>query len=207
MLPGAPVKEVVDALAEEAQAILDEDILTNRKIGAHGAALIPNGASILTHCNAGALATAGYGTALGVIRAAVAQGKHLHIYVDETRPLLQGARLTALELLREEIPATLVTDSCAGYLISAGKVSLVIVGADRIAANGDTANKIGTYTLAVLAQRHEIPFYIAAPCSTIDLSLEDGRGIVIEERDPAEVTMFNGQKIAPAGIDALKPGL
>lgn len=202
---GGTCEEVVDALAEEAQAILDEDILTNRKIGAHGAALIPDGASILTHCNAGALATAGYGTALGVIRAAVAQGKHLHIYVDETRPLLQGARLTALELLREEIPATLVTDSCAGYLISAGKVSLVIVGADRIAANGDTANKIGTYTLAVLAQRHEIPFYIAAPCSTIDLSLEDGRGIVIEERDPAEVTMFNGQKIAPAGIDALNP--
>jgi methylthioribose-1-phosphate isomerase len=202
---GASTEEVMAALEEEALALLDEDISANRRIGAFGEPLIPDGASILTHCNAGALATAGYGTALGVIRAAAAAGKRLHVYVDETRPLLQGARLTALELHHEKIPATLVTDSCAGYLMAAGKVDLVITGADRIAANGDTANKIGTYTLAVLAQRHGIPFYIAAPCSTVDLSVKDGGGIVIEERDPAEVTMFNGQAIAPAGIDALNP--
>lgn len=202
---GKTAGELTAVLFKEACAILDEDLSTNRKIGTHGAALIPDGASILTHCNAGALATAGYGTALGVIRAAAAEGKQLQVYVDETRPLLQGARLTALELLREKIPATLVTDSCAGYLMAARKISLVIVGADRIAANGDTANKIGTYTLAVLARHHGIPFYIAAPCSTIDLFLDDGRGIVIEERDPAEITMLNGQEIAPAGIDALNP--
>ena len=170
---GASTEEVMAALEEEALALLDEDISANRRIGAHGEPLIPDGASILTHCNAGALATAGYGT--------------------------------ALELHHEKIPATLVTDSCAGYLMAAGKVDLVITGADRIAANGDTANKIGTYMLAVLAQRHGIPFYIAAPCSTIDLSLEDGGSIVIEERDPAEVTTLNGQEIAPAGIDALNP--
>lgn len=192
-------------LLEEARAIHEEDIAANRRLGAYGATLIPGGASILTHCNAGALATAGYGTALGVIRAAYAGGKKLRVYVDETRPLLQGARLTALELLREGIPATLITDSCAGYLISAGMISLVIVGADRIAANGDTANKIGTYTLAVLAERHGIPFYVAAPCSTIDPCLENGGGIVIEERHPAEVTTFAGQTVAPAGIDVFNP--
>lgn len=202
---GKDAPGVAAALLEEARAILEEDISTNRRIGAHGAALVPDGASILTHCNAGALATAGYGTALGVIRAAAAEGKRLHVYMDETRPLLQGARLTALELLREGIPATLVTDSCAGYLFSAGKVDLVVVGADRITANGDTANKIGTYTLAVLAGRHGVPFYVAAPCSTIDHSLEDGGGITIEERDPDEVTVLNGQMIAPAGTEALNP--
>ncbi len=202
---GASDDEIIAALEEEARVLLAEDISANRRIGAHGEPLIPGRASILTHCNAGVLATAGYGTALGVIRAAAAAGKRLHVYVDETRPLLQGARLTALELHHEKIPATLVTDSCAGYLMAAGKVDLVITGADRIVANGDTANKIGTYMLAVLAQRHGIPFYIAAPCSTIDLSLEDGGSIVIEERDPAEVTTLNGQEIAPAGIDALNP--
>ncbi|NMD43468.1 MAG: S-methyl-5-thioribose-1-phosphate isomerase [Firmicutes bacterium] len=202
---GDAAGELSAALLEEARSILAEDISTNRRIGAHGAALIPDGASILTHCNAGALATAGYGTALGVIRAAAAQGKELRVYLDETRPLLQGARLTALELIQEQIPAVLVTDSCAGYLFSAGKIDLVIVGADRIAANGDTANKIGTYILAVLAGRHRIPFYVAAPCSTIDPNVEDGRGIAIEERDPEEITTFNGVRIAPAGIEAFNP--
>jgi len=197
--------EIAAMLEEEARLMLHEDISINRRIGEHGEPLIPDGASILTHCNAGALATAGYGTALGVIRAAVAAGKRVHVFAGETRPLLQGARLTALELRREKIPVTLVTDSCAGYLMASGKVDLVITGADRIAANGDAANKIGTYTLAVLARQHGIPFYIAAPCSTIDLSLEDGQGMVIEERDPSEVTTLMGQPIAPAGVGALNP--
>lgn len=201
----ATAEEIIAFLEEEALALLREDILVNRRIGARGLPLIPEGASILTHCNAGALATAGYGTALGVIRAAAAAGKRPHVYVGETRPLLQGARLTALELQQEGIPATLVTDSCAGYLMASGRVDLVITGADRIAANGDTANKIGTYTLAVLAQHHGIPFYVAAPCSTLDLELEEGGQIVIEERDPAEVTALQGQLIAPSGIDALNP--
>ncbi|NLA11191.1 MAG: S-methyl-5-thioribose-1-phosphate isomerase [Firmicutes bacterium] len=198
-------EELTAILLREARTILEEDLATNRRIGAHGASLIPDGASILTHCNAGALATAGYGTALGVIRAAAAAGKRLQVYVDETRPLLQGARLTALELLREKIPAVLVTDSCAGYLFSDDRITVVIVGADRIAANGDTANKIGTYPLAVLAKRHRVPFYVAAPCSTIDLSLESGREIAIEERDPEEITTLNGDRIAPAGIAAFNP--
>lgn len=202
---GAAVGEIGAWLETEALAILEEDITVNRRIGASGEPLIPDGASVLTHCNAGALATAGYGTALGVIRAAAAAGKRLHVYVDETRPLLQGARLTALEMSREQIPATLITDSCAGYLMAAGKVDLVITGADRIAANGDAANKIGTYSLAVLAQHHKIPFYIAAPCSTVDLSLEEGAEIVIEERDPREVTTLQGQPIAPEGMSALNP--
>jgi methylthioribose-1-phosphate isomerase len=196
---------LADILLKEARTIHDEDVNANRRLGAYGAALIPESAAILTHCNAGALAAAGYGTALGVIRAAAEGGKRVHVYVDETRPLLQGARLTALELLEEGIPATLIVDSSAGHLISTGRVSLVIVGADRIAANGDTANKVGTYTLAVLAERHGIPFYIAAPCSTIDLAVESGNEIVIEERNPDEITTFAGQAVAPAGIDAFNP--
>ena len=189
----------------EAHAICKEDLDANRRIGAWGEPLIPDGASVLTHCNAGALATAGYGTALGVIRAAASAGKKLQVYAGETRPLLQGARLTALELLEEAIPVTLITDSCAGHLMAGGKVSLVIVGADRIAANGDTANKIGTYTLAVLAERHRIPFYVAAPCSTVDLSIAQGEAIKIEERDPAEITTLFGRRTAPAGADAFNP--
>lgn len=192
-------------LLQEAKAICEEDIAANHRIGACGAALIPDGAAVLTHCNAGALATAGYGTALGVIRAAASAGKGLRVYAGETRPLLQGARLTALELLEEGIPVTLVTDSCAGHLMAEGRISLVLVGADRIAANGDTANKIGTYTLAVLAERHGIPFYVAAPCSTIDLSLVSGAEIAIEERDPEEITAPGGRRIAPVGVSAFNP--
>ena len=202
---GAAAREIAAALEEEALSILQEDRETNRLIGANGAELVPPDASVLTHCNAGALATAGFGTALGVVRAAFSQGKLRHVYVDETRPLLQGARLTALELVKENIPATLVTDNCAGGLMAAGKVDLVVVGADRIAANGDTANKIGTYNLAVLARYHGIPFYVAAPCSTIDPAIATGREIVIEERDPSEVTHINGRPVAPAGIKAFNP--
>ena len=196
---------LADLLLQEARAICEEDVAANRRIGAYGAALIPDGAAVLTHCNAGALATAGYGTALGVIRAAAAAGKALQVYAGETRPLLQGARLTALELREEGIPVTLVTDSCAGHLMAEGRISLVLVGADRIAASGDTANKIGTYTLAVLAERHGIPFYVAAPCSTIDLSLERGAEITIEERDPEEITAPGSRRIAPAGVSAFNP--
>ena len=170
--------------------MLEEDIAVNRQMGAYGAQLIHSGDNILTHCNAGALATAGYGTALGVIRAAVEQGKTVHVYVDETRPVLQGARLTAWELLKEQIPATLITDNMAGFLMSQGKIDKIIVGADRIAANGDTANKIGTYTLAVLAREHGIPFYVAAPRSTVDPETPEGSAIPIEERAPEEVTSW-----------------
>ncbi|MEW5784602.1 MAG: S-methyl-5-thioribose-1-phosphate isomerase [Bacillota bacterium] len=196
---------IAESLESEALAILEEDLATNRRIGLHGAALLPDAANVLTHCNAGALATAGYGTALAVIRAAVAEGKIVHVYVDETRPLLQGARLTALELVEEKIPATLITDNCAAFLMSRGRVDLVITGADRIAANGDTANKIGTYGLAVLARHHRIPFYIAAPCSTIDRRLAAGEQIVIEERDPTEITRIHGQALAPATVTAYNP--
>jgi len=168
------------ALVEEAVAVGEEDIEINRRIGLNGKDFIRDGDNILTHCNAGALATAGYGTALGVIRAAREDGKRLHVFVDETRPVLQGARLTCWELLEDRIPATLITDSMAGFLMAQGRVNLVIVGADRIAANGDTANKIGTYTLAILAKEHGIPFYVAAPLSTIDRSVADGAGIPIE---------------------------
>ncbi len=193
------------ALVAEAIRIAEEDIAINRRLGANGSDLIPDGARILTHCNAGALATAGYGTALGVIRAANKEGKHIHIYVDETRPVLQGARLTAWELMREKIPCTLITDSMAGFLMQQGRIDLIIVGADRIAANGDTANKIGTYALAVLARAHGIPFYIAAPLSTIDPTLSDGSTIVIEERNPEEVTRIGGVRTAPEGIAVYNP--
>ncbi|MBN1546863.1 MAG: S-methyl-5-thioribose-1-phosphate isomerase [Syntrophaceae bacterium] len=193
------------ALIDEAKKILNDDIACNRKIGAFGAELIQDGDSILTHCNAGALATGGYGTALGVIRTAVEQAKRIHVFVDETRPVLQGARLTAWELMQENIPATLITDSMAGFLMSRGKISKIIVGADRIAKNGDTANKIGTYTLAVLAKEHGIPFYIAAPLSTIDPATPDGGAILIEERNPDEVTAWGGCRVAPEGVNVFNP--
>ncbi|HPC03822.1 MAG TPA: S-methyl-5-thioribose-1-phosphate isomerase [Syntrophales bacterium] len=195
----------VKALVREALSVFEEDIRINREIGRHGKALIPNGARILTHCNAGALATAGYGTALGVVRAARDEGKELHVYIDETRPVLQGARLTAWEMKKENIPATLITDGMAGSLMARGKVDLVIVGADRIAANGDAANKIGTYPLAVLARENGLPFYVAAPLSTFDPSLPDGSGIPIEERDPGEVRILCGRPVAPEGMDVWNP--
>ena len=196
---------VADGLVNEALAIFREDIAANEALGRHGAALVPDGARILTHCNAGALATAGYGTALGVVRAARDAGKTLHVFVDETRPVLQGARLTAWEMQKENIPATLVTDGMAGALMARGKVDLVITGADRIAANGDTANKIGTYTVAVLAREHGLPFYVAAPLSTVDRTLAGGADIPVEERDPGEVTCFAGRLVAPEGIAVWNP--
>ncbi len=207
-LHGAEAKDpgaLYDLLLNEAHAICHEDITGNRKMGCYGQELIPNGARILTHCNAGALATAGYGTALGVVRAARETGKDISVYADETRPLLQGARLTVLELLSGGIPVTLITDSMAGFLMAKGKVDLVLVGADRIAANGDVANKIGTYTLAVLAGKHGLPFYVAAPVSTMDLNLATGEEIPVEERDPAEVTHMAGRRLAPAGVNVWNP--
>ncbi|MFQ5721956.1 MAG: S-methyl-5-thioribose-1-phosphate isomerase [Candidatus Aminicenantales bacterium] len=192
-------------LVEEALAIEKEDIATNRKIGWWGRRLIKEGQAILTHCNAGALATAGYGTALGVIRAAVEEGKKIEVYVDETRPFLQGARLTCWELAKENIPVTLITDNMAGYLMQQGKISMLITGADRIAANGDTVNKIGTYSAAVLAKEHELPFYVAAPLATVDFRLKQGSQIPIEERDPSEVKEINGQLITLPEIKALNP--
>ncbi|MHB9096671.1 MAG: S-methyl-5-thioribose-1-phosphate isomerase [Syntrophales bacterium] len=202
---GDPCRGVRELLVAEAIRIGEEDIAINRRLGRHGADLIPEGARILTHCNAGALATAGYGTALGVIRAAREAGRKLQVYVDETRPVLQGARLTAWELMREGIPCTLIADNMAGFLMQRGGVDLVIVGADRIAANGDTANKIGTYGLAVLARAHGIPFYIAAPLSTIDPELSGGGEIPIEERNPGEVTHSAGVRTAPEGIAVWNP--
>jgi len=192
-------------LLEEAHAIFHEDVAGNRKMGEYGRELIPHGARILTHCNAGALATAGYGTALGVIRAAHEAGKKISVYADETRPLLQGARLTAWEMVQNDIPVTLITDNMAGYLMAMRKVDLVIVGADRIAANGDAANKIGTYGVAVLAKEHGLPFYVAAPLSTVDLGLVSGAGIPIEERDHTEVTHLAGRPVAPAGVKVWNP--
>lgn len=195
--------EAAHRLEEEAAAMMEEDERVNRAIGRNGAALIPSGARILTHCNTGSLATAAYGTALGVIRAAREQGKAVQVWVDETRPFLQGARLTAYELLKDGVEATIVTDSTAGALMAKGLVDAVIVGADRVAANGDVANKIGTYGLAVLAQYHRIPFYVAAPTSTFDRSLAEGRAIPIEERDPDEVLRMAGVRVAPEGARAL----
>ena len=192
-------------LHEEAQAILDEDLAANHAMGAHGAALVPDGARILTHCNAGALATAGYGTALGVVRAAHEQGKVALVWVDETRPVMQGSRLTAWEMAREGIPHRLISDVAAAFVMKRGDVDLVITGADRIAANGDTANKIGTYGLAVLARHHGIPFYVAAPFSTIDPAVATGAAIVIEERDPAEVRGVAGRQTAPAASPVFNP--
>jgi methylthioribose-1-phosphate isomerase len=196
---------VKKALIEEAIKIGEEDVEINRRIGMHGRHLVADGDGILTHCNAGALATAGYGTALGVIRAARDEGKQIQVYVDETRPVLQGARLTAWEMMRERIPATLITDNMAGFVMKQGRINLVIVGADRIAANGDAANKIGTYSLAVLAQAHGIPFYIAAPLSTIDRTISNGDGIPIEERDHGEVICFRGVQTAPENMPVYNP--
>ena len=198
-LAGESVEQLKARLQREAGAIHDEDVASCRAIGAHGAALVPSEACILTHCNAGALATAGYGTALGVIRGAIAAGKRVRVLADETRPFLQGSRLTAWELVRDGIETTVITDSMAGALMRDEQVDLVVVGADRIAANGDTANKIGTYTVAVLAKEHAIPFYVAAPWSTIDLSAIDGSQIPIEERDAKEVTHVGRNQIAAAG--------
>jgi methylthioribose-1-phosphate isomerase len=202
---GDPLQGMREALIAEAIRIGEEDIAINRRLGQNGRDLIPDGARILTHCNAGALATAGYGTALGVIRAAREAGKKIHVYVDETRPVLQGARLTAWELMRDDIPCTLIADSMAGFLMQRGGVDLVIVGADRIAVNGDTANKIGTYGLAVLAREHGVPFYVAAPLSTIDPALADGGTMPIEERNPDEMTHCGGVRTAPEGIAVWNP--
>lgn len=192
-------------MEKEAERILTQDLESNRAIGRYGQVLIPEVCSVLTHCNAGALATAGFGTALGVIRAARDAGKQVHVFVDETRPFLQGARLTAWELMKERIPCTLITDNMAGWLMAQGKIDLAIVGADRIAANGDVANKIGTYSVAVLCHAHRIPFYVAAPLSTIDLTTKTGREIPIEERPVTEVIAFQGRPVAPKGVEALNP--
>jgi methylthioribose-1-phosphate isomerase len=201
----ASQSDLVKILITEAKRICSDDIEINKQMGKHGSGLLADGDNILTHCNAGALATAGYGTALGVIRAARDEGKKLHVYVDETRPVLQGARLTAWELKKEKIPFTLITDNMAGFLMRQGKIDRIIVGADRIAANGDTANKIGTYSLAVLARAHRIPFYVAAPLSTIDVSLKTGEAIPIEERKSEEVTTFKGVRSAPERTKVYNP--
>ena len=201
-----PLDGIRDLLVKESQKMIEEDIATNKRIGAFGAVFITDEDNIITHCNAGSIATAGYGTAEGVMRAAVEDGKHIHVYVDETRPVLQGARLTAWELMEEKIPCTLVTDSMAGYLLYRDMVDLAIVGADRIAKNGDVANKIGTYPLAVLCKEHGIPFYVAAPFSTIDYNTATGFDIPIEERDPREVThVFGKVQIAPDGVTVANP--
>ncbi|HEX9776850.1 MAG TPA: S-methyl-5-thioribose-1-phosphate isomerase [Geopsychrobacteraceae bacterium] len=199
------VMELKIGLEFEALAITQEDEQLCRKLGRQGESLIPDGARVLTHCNAGALATGGYGTALGVIRAAVEAGKKVAVIADETRPFLQGSRLTAWELQKDNIPVTLICDNMAGYLMSKGEIDCVIVGADRIAANGDVANKIGTYTVAVLAREHNLPFYVAAPISTIDLSLADGSLIPIEERDAREITHLGDRQLAPEGIAVRNP--
>ncbi len=196
---------IAAVLLEEAHAITAEDVEVNRRMGALGAALLPDGARVLTHCNAGALATAGHGTALGVIRSAVASGKRISVIADETRPFLQGARLTAWELMRDGIPVTLAADVSAGYLMSRGEVDAIVVGADRVAANGDTANKVGTYPLSVLAHRHGVPFYVACPLSTIDLAIATGEEIPIEERGAEEVTGFRGLRWAPEGVAVRNP--
>ena len=202
---GLPLEAVRARLLAEAHAILEEDVAANRAIGDHGAALVPSGARVLTHCNAGALATAGYGTALGVVRSAHAQGKLALVWVDETRPVMQGSRLTAWECVRDAIPHRLIADVAAASVMARGDVDLVVTGADRIAANGDTANKIGTYALAVIAQHHHVPFYVAAPFSTIDLALASGDRIPIEERDAAEVRGMAGRVTAPADSPVFNP--
>lgn len=205
-LRAKPIPEIKAALLTESQAILDEDIALCKAMGKHGAELIATGQTILTHCNAGALATAGYGTALGVVRAAWEQGKNIQVIADETRPVLQGARLTAWELMQDKIPVTLITDNMAGSLMRQGKIHVCVVGADRIAANGDVANKIGTYSVAVLAKAHGIPFYVAAPYSTIDLKTKSGADIPIEQRNPTEVTSIHGSHaVAPAGVAVYNP--
>jgi len=200
-----PIPQIKQALIEEAQRMHAEDIAANQAMGRHGATLMPASGGVLTHCNAGALATAGYGTALGVIRAAVEQGKKIHVYADETRPFLQGSRLTAWELMKDGIPTTVISDNVAGVMMKQGKIGAIVVGADRIAANGDVANKIGTYTVAVLAKEHGIPFYVAAPISTIDLDTPDGSKIPIEQRNPKEVTHIAGKQMVPDGVAVENP--
>src|SRR6185295_13391590 len=202
---GVDRKRLEQRLIDEALAILAEDIASNRRMGNFGQALLPNSGTILTHCNAGALATAGYGTALGVIRAAIENGKRLRVLADETRPFLQGARLTAWELWKDDIDVRVISDNMAGSFMRQGLVDAVIVGADRIAANGDVANKIGTYTVAVLAKQHQIPFYVAAPLSTFDLSIPDGSHIPIEQRDATEVTHIGGVRVVPDGVSVFNP--
>lgn len=200
-----PVATLKERLLQEARDILNEDIAINKKIGEYGATLLENEQTVLTHCNAGALATAGHGTALGVIYSAAEQGKKISVFADETRPFLQGARLTTWELTKNNIPVTLITDNMAGHFMQKGQIKCVIVGADRIAANGDVANKIGTYSVAILAKEHNIPFYVAAPLSTIDPKTPSGEQIPIEERNPEEVTNFYRQAVAPQGIQVRNP--
>jgi methylthioribose-1-phosphate isomerase len=200
-----PIAEIKKTLVSEACQMLDEDIAANQSMGKHGAVLLPSSGGVLTHCNAGALATCGYGTALGVIRAAVDAGKKLHVFADETRPFLQGSRLTAWELMKDGIPTTVIADNMAGAMMRQRKIDAVVVGADRIAANGDVANKIGTYGVAILAKEHGIPFYVAAPFSTVDLNTPDGSGIPIEQRSAREVTHMAGKQIAPDGVGVENP--
>jgi methylthioribose-1-phosphate isomerase len=200
-----PIAQIQQALIEEAQSMHAEDIAANQAMGRHGATLMPSSGGVLTHCNAGALATAGYGTALGVIRAAVEAGKKIHVYADETRPFLQGSRLTAWELMKDGIPTTVISDNMAGVMMQQGKIGAIVVGADRIAANGDVANKIGTYTVAILAKEHGIPFYVAAPISTVDLDTPDGSKIPIEQRNAREVTHIAGKQMVPDGVQVENP--
>jgi methylthioribose-1-phosphate isomerase len=200
-----PLQQIKQALIEEAQRMHAEDIAANQAMGRFGAMLMPASGGVLAHCNAGALATCGYGTALGVIRAAIEQGKKIHVYADETRPFLQGSRLTAWELMKDGIATTVISDSMAGAMMQAGKIGAIVVGADRIAANGDVANKIGTYTVAVLAKEHNVPFYVAAPLSTVDLDTPDGSQIPIEQRNPAEVTHIAGKQMTPEGVGIENP--
>ena len=199
------IAKIKDVLVTEAQKMHAEDIAANEAMGRHGAVLLPSSGGVLTHCNAGALATCGYGTALGVIRAAVESGKQLHVFADETRPFLQGSRLTAWELMKDGIPTTVIADNMAGVMMKQKKVGAVIVGADRIAANGDVANKIGTYSVAVLAREHGIPFYVAAPWSTVDMNTPDGDHIPIEQRSAKEVTHHAGKQVAPDGVKVENP--
>jgi methylthioribose-1-phosphate isomerase len=204
-LSDQPIPQIQQALIEESQRMHAEDIAANQAMGRHGATLMPASGGVLTHCNAGALATAGYGTALGVIRAAVEAGKKIHVYADETRPFLQGSRLTAWELMKDNIPTTVISDNMAGVMMQQGKIGAIVVGADRIAANGDTANKIGTYTVAILAKEHGIPFYVAAPISTVDLATPDGSKIPIEQRNQKEVTHIGGRQMTPDGVGIENP--
>jgi methylthioribose-1-phosphate isomerase len=204
-LRARPIAQIKQALIDEAQRMHAEDIAANQAMGRHGATLMPSSGGVLTHCNAGALATAGYGTALGVIRAAVEAGKKIHVYADETRPFLQGSRLTAWELMKDGIPTTVISDNMAGVMMQQGKIGAIVVGADRIAANGDVANKIGTYTVAVLAKEHGIPFYVAAPISTVDLETPDGSKIPIEQRSAREVTHIAGKQMVPDGVQVENP--
>jgi methylthioribose-1-phosphate isomerase len=204
-LRSRPIPQIKQALIEESQHMHAEDIAANQAMGRHGATLMPSSGGVLTHCNAGALATAGYGTALGVIRAAVEAGKKIHVYADETRPFLQGSRLTAWELMKDGIPTTVISDNMAGVMMQQGKIGAIVVGADRIAANGDVANKIGTYTVAILAKEHGIPFYVAAPISTVDLATPNGSKIPIEQRNKKEVTHIGGRQMTPDGVEIENP--